>query len=75
MENKTVVDKAEWIPGREAMEILGWTNLDSVRTAARQRGAFRWRKKGNGHLVYHRDDVLEYRQRRREATAGVPLEE
>lgn len=59
------VSEPVWITGWEARRILDWVNTDSVRNAAR-RGAFRWRKRGNGRLEYLQSDVWEYRNRKRE---------
>ncbi len=63
MTSKAVVDP-DWIGGAEARRILGWESTDSVRVSARQHGRFRWRKKSNGRIEYHRGDVEEYRDRR-----------
>jgi hypothetical protein len=57
-----------WITGSEARRILGWENTASVRNRAKA-GGFRWRKKGNGNLIYHRRDVEEYAARALSAEA------
>lgn len=50
----------DWISGRAAMRMLGWTNPDSVRNAAKQDGRFAWRKLPNGRIAYLRSDVERY---------------
>lgn len=52
----------EWISGGEARRLLGWDSTASVRNRAKM-GGFRWKKRPNGSLEYHRGDVLEYRRR------------
>lgn len=80
MEVKSVVNRetestpgqAEWISGAEALRILDWDNINSVRNRARL-GGFRWRRKGNGRLEFFRADVQEYADRI--AAAGAAAEQ
>lgn len=65
MRNENVSDVAGndaddgWITGREALAILQWDNINSVRNRARM-GGFRWRKLPNGTMRYWGPDVREY---------------
>lgn len=65
-ETEPGAQRTEWIKGEEARDLLEWESVDSVRDAAKYRGAFRWRKKGR-RIVYDRAGVLAYRAKQQGA--------
>lgn len=50
----------EWVTAKEGMELLGWTNPESVRQL-RIRGKVRFQKRLNGRVLYKRSDLADYR--------------
>lgn len=52
----------EWVTAREGMNLLGWTNPESIRQL-RIRGKVRFQKRLNGRVLYKRSDLMDYRDR------------